>query len=166
MGLYMRTGQRAAALQCYQNLKQKLNTDLHISPASASTDLFRKFQQIEFPPMLNLPAAATPFVGRQNEIIELAHRLTSTENRLVTITGPGGMGKTRLAENSAVSGRAHPRSIFTWSQFSSLSQPWILPKAYPPALPKVSDLYFTARSLRKRKYLNICVNGGVLLISG
>lgn len=101
MGLYMRTGQRAAALQCYQNLKQKLNTDLHISPASASTDLFRKFQQIEFPPMLNLPAAATPFVGRQNEIIELAHRLTSTENRLVTITGPGGMGKTRLAVETA-----------------------------------------------------------------
>ncbi|WP_345321717.1 bacterial transcriptional activator domain-containing protein [Candidatus Villigracilis proximus] len=155
MGLYMRTGQRAAALQCYQNLKQKLNTDLHISPASASTDLFRKFQQIEFPPMLNLPAAATPFVGRQNEIIELAHRLTSTENRLVTITGPGGMGKMK---QRAIWQSAPPVNFYMESVLFR-SQLWIRPKPYPPALPKASDLYFTARSLRKRKYLNICVNG-------
>ena len=101
MWLFMRTGQRTAALQCYQNSKQKLDTDLGIAPASASTDLFRQFQHIEFPPMLNLPSFATSFVGRKEEIAELERRMTSTETRLVTITGSGGIGKTRLAVETA-----------------------------------------------------------------
>ncbi|MDP1546372.1 MAG: tetratricopeptide repeat protein [Anaerolineales bacterium] len=101
MWLFMRTGQRTAALQCYQNLKQKLNIDLGIVPASASTDLFRQFQHVEFPPLLNLLSFATSFVGRKEEIAELERRLTSTETRLVTIIGPGGIGKTRLAVEAA-----------------------------------------------------------------
>lgn len=43
----------------------------------------------------NLPAQVTTFVGRQNEARE-AHRLLSA-TRLLTLTGPGGIGKTRLA---------------------------------------------------------------------
>src|SRR5258708_14280104 len=43
-------------------------------------------------PEHNLPAQATVFVGREAELAELAKLLTST--RLVTILGPGGMGKT------------------------------------------------------------------------
>jgi predicted ATPase len=46
-------------------------------------------------PRHNLPAHLTSFIGRQREIAELA-RLLST-NRLVTLTGAGGIGKTRLA---------------------------------------------------------------------
>jgi predicted ATPase/DNA-binding CsgD family transcriptional regulator len=43
----------------------------------------------------NLPAQVTPFVGRQHEVRE-AHRLLDMA-RLLTLTGPGGIGKTRLA---------------------------------------------------------------------
>ena len=57
----------------------------------------------EFPPLRvrgvvashNLPAQLTSFVGRQAETTEL--RRTITDNRLVTLTGAGGAGKTRLA---------------------------------------------------------------------
>jgi predicted ATPase/class 3 adenylate cyclase len=56
----------------------------------------------EFPPLRgdqatahNLPAALTSFVGRQTEIDNLAVRVS--EGRLVTLVGPGGAGKTRLA---------------------------------------------------------------------
>ncbi len=45
----------------------------------------------------SLPVPATPLVGRDGELAELTAVLTSPEVRLVTLTGPGGSGKTRLA---------------------------------------------------------------------
>jgi transcriptional regulator with XRE-family HTH domain len=45
----------------------------------------------------NLPAQLTPFFGRTAEIVELTQYLTKPAARLITIVGPGGMGKTRLA---------------------------------------------------------------------
>jgi transcriptional regulator with XRE-family HTH domain len=45
----------------------------------------------------NLPAQLTPFFGRTAEIVELTQYLTNPATRLITIVGPGGMGKTRLA---------------------------------------------------------------------
>ena len=54
-----------------------------------------------FPPLkslfrTNLPIPANPLVGRKNEILEV-HRLLGNDTRLITITGPGGVGKTRFA---------------------------------------------------------------------
>jgi predicted ATPase/DNA-binding CsgD family transcriptional regulator len=47
----------------------------------------------------NLPAEATSFVGRKRELAEIRRKLT--ESRLVCLTGPGGVGKTRLAIRAA-----------------------------------------------------------------
>ena len=44
-----------------------------------------------------LPAQPTPFIGREGEIAALRDLLLDPETRLLTLTGPGGMGKTRLA---------------------------------------------------------------------
>ncbi len=48
-------------------------------------------------PKHNLPASITPFIGRKQELEELKQRLIDNQTRLITILGPGGMGKTRLA---------------------------------------------------------------------
>jgi serine/threonine-protein kinase PknK len=48
-------------------------------------------------PKHNLPAQATPFVGREYELTELDKLLTDQTIRLITILAQGGMGKTRLA---------------------------------------------------------------------
>jgi predicted ATPase/class 3 adenylate cyclase len=45
----------------------------------------------------NLPPQLTSFIGRSREIAELEARLRDPANRLVTLTGPGGTGKTRLS---------------------------------------------------------------------
>lgn len=45
----------------------------------------------------NLPSYSTSFVGRQKELSEIGPLLTKPEIRLVTIAGPGGIGKTRLS---------------------------------------------------------------------
>src|SRR5713226_5827969 len=52
--------------------------------------------------LLPIPSQPTPFFGRQLEIADLAARLTDPACRLVTVTGPGGIGKTRLALHAAV----------------------------------------------------------------
>jgi predicted ATPase/class 3 adenylate cyclase len=49
----------------------------------------------------NLPRQATPLIGRRRELHELAVLLRRPGTRLVTLTGPGGTGKTRLALQSA-----------------------------------------------------------------
>ena len=48
-------------------------------------------------PRHNLPVQPTPFVGREEELCELARPLADPSVRLVSIVGVGGMGKTRLA---------------------------------------------------------------------
>ena len=50
-------------------------------------------------PQINLPAEPTPFVGRRDELEEIKRQLGQT--RLLTLTGPGGIGKTRLALRTA-----------------------------------------------------------------
>jgi len=45
----------------------------------------------------NLPHQPTPFIGRERELAELDKLISDPKTRLVTIVGPGGMGKTRLA---------------------------------------------------------------------
>ena len=49
----------------------------------------------------NLPHAAAPFVNRVSEIAEIIDRLNNAACRLLTLVGPGGIGKTRLAIRAA-----------------------------------------------------------------
>lgn len=97
MWALMRTGQKNAALTCYQNLKQKLKQDLDVMPSSATIDLFQHLQQIDFPPTVNLPDFSNSFLGRENEIEKLERLISAHQTRLVTIVGTGGIGKTRLS---------------------------------------------------------------------
>jgi len=77
----------------------------------------------EFPPLAsaesyrtNLPLQLTPLVGRQDELAEILNLLTGS--RLLTLTGPGGTGKTRLALAAAHQVRSqYPDGVF----FISLS---------------------------------------------
>jgi predicted ATPase/DNA-binding SARP family transcriptional activator len=62
----------------------------------------------DFPPLrtlenrpTNLPVQVTPLIGRQREVADVLARLRSDEVRLLTLTGPGGAGKTRLALQAA-----------------------------------------------------------------
>ena len=53
------------------------------------------------PPIHNLPMSTTPFIGRTQELAELLRRLEDPACQLLTLIGPGGIGKTRLALEAA-----------------------------------------------------------------
>ena len=85
------------------------------------------------PPENNLPLQLTSFIGREREIPDL-EKLLRTEARLVTLSGPGGSGKTRLAiaAASAVAGRFEDGVL--WVELASISDPDLVPQAVASTL--------------------------------
>ncbi|MHB8574345.1 MAG: TIR domain-containing protein [Dehalococcoidia bacterium] len=83
-------------------------------------------------PPTNLPAALTSFLGRGRELRDLAQLLGS--NRLVTLTGPGGTGKTRLALQAAWAQVAAFLDGVFFVDLSSLQDPTLVPSAVAQAL--------------------------------
>ena len=70
----------------------------YLNVISQSTEMAAAGNEIFYnKPNTNLPAETTPFIGRKKEIKKTTELLQREEIRLVTLTGPGGTGKTRLA---------------------------------------------------------------------
>ena len=89
-------------------------------------------------PPSNLPAAVTSFVGRRHEVSELAELferdLTGGGCRLVTLVGPGGVGKTRLSLAVAEAVRAHFPDGTWLVGLAALSDPTLVPREVAGAL--------------------------------
>jgi predicted ATPase len=75
----------------------------------------------------SLPVALTPFIGRQNELLEVGRMLSEPGNRLITLTGTGGVGKTRLALQVAQAYQANYREGAWLVSLSSLSETELVP---------------------------------------
>ncbi len=106
MRLWALSGQRHAALEQYQTCRTILDEELGVEPAEETTALWQQIKSgaIDYaadPDLThfqhNLPAETTSFVGRQRELALIDERLSLPTCRLLTIVGPGGVGKTRLA---------------------------------------------------------------------
>jgi predicted ATPase/class 3 adenylate cyclase len=82
----------------------------------------------DFPPIrslhrTNLPVPATPFLGREEELAAVAGMLGEPEMRLLSLVGPGGTGKTRLAlQASAEASDGYPDGVF-WVPLAPLRDP-------------------------------------------
>ena len=88
--------------------------------------LEKPFKQIETRPT-NLPAQRTGFVGREKEVAAAKELLLRQDVRLVTVTGPGGIGKTRLAVQVASGLVEHFPGGTHFVPLSSLSDPGLIP---------------------------------------
>lgn len=112
MYLYAANDQQTAALRQYERCVQMLQTELDVPPAPETTALYNQIRRGEVitapatPPNAsetprtarhNLTAPTTALIGRTTEIKELVKLAADPTQRLITILGPGGIGKTRLA---------------------------------------------------------------------
>ena len=99
----------------------------------------------EFPPLkslyrTNLPVPATPFLGRERELEEVTTLLGRPEVRLVTLTGAGGSGKTRLAlQACAVASDEFPDGVY-WVPLAALHDPRLVMEEAAVALDAKGDL--------------------------
>jgi len=92
-----REGRQVEALTVYERHRRLLADELGADPSRELTELHLSLLRGES--VAKLPLALTSFVGRERETEQL--RVLLTQSRLVTLTGPGGSGKTRLAVETA-----------------------------------------------------------------
>jgi predicted ATPase/DNA-binding SARP family transcriptional activator len=105
MELYALAGQQTAALRQYELCTETLAQELGVPASPETTVLYERIRagehiqrepEPEFQIPHNLPPQPTPFIGREEELAELDKLLADPNLRLITILGPGGVGKTRL----------------------------------------------------------------------
>ncbi|MCB0162747.1 MAG: AAA family ATPase [Anaerolineae bacterium] len=113
-------GERNQALKRYRQFRNKLQAELDLEPAPETVKMARAIQAGNTPQLKliqfqrndrlltyqkvsasALPNILVPFVGRETELQQITRYLASQDCRLITLVGPGGVGKTRLAMRAA-----------------------------------------------------------------
>lgn len=113
MQLFAKNGQRAAAMRQFEECEKALLVELNLLPEAATIQTFKAIRDQSEPqstghrstfiseldglPKHNLPIQTIPFVGREKLENNIEQDLQNPGCRLLTLTGPGGSGKSRLA---------------------------------------------------------------------
>jgi predicted ATPase/DNA-binding SARP family transcriptional activator len=135
MELYALAGRHSAALRQYQECVRLLDAELGSPPDAETVALAEAIQRRRVAPRSGdtpptpaaasapdepgappahrpLPPPASPLLGREQELANLRGYLESPNARLITLVGPGGIGKTRLAiELAAQAAPAYPDGV-------------------------------------------------------
>ena len=150
MHLYYLMGRSQEAIFQYERLSEALSKELDEKPSATSRRLHEEIRAGSFlvsPPSHsigrpseeatdsfrhNLPASLTSFVGREDALLEVKRLLAMT--RLLTLTGSGGSGKTRLAlEVARDLVGAYPEGVWM-VELAPLLEPALVPHAVAAAL--------------------------------
>ena len=115
MRILVKQGERGLALATFERCRTLLRAELGLDPDPETLSLHQQLLEGEgtaqtqpgspsapasdavVAPRHNLPQQLTSFIGREAELAQLRQRLQEGAARLITLVGPGGMGKTRLA---------------------------------------------------------------------
>ncbi len=109
----------------------------------------------------NLPSQPTPFVGRQQELTEIARLLADPACRLLTLVGPGGIGKTRLALEAA----AAQLDAFADGVFFVALQPLESPDFIAAAIAEAIDCQLGQSDDPRRQLLKCLSDKNLLLVT-
>jgi len=140
-------GDRSSVADVYRRCVEALERDLGVEPSAQTRTLYERLrtEEADLPPVParptpdiptnNLPVQLTSFIGREKEIAEIRRLLISANGErtgegthLLTLTGPGGTGKTRLALQAAAQLQdAFPDGIWL-VELALLSDPALVPQ--------------------------------------
>ncbi|NIS80645.1 MAG: tetratricopeptide repeat protein [Anaerolineales bacterium] len=101
-------GDSSRVSEIFQRCTDALGIELGVEPSQETRTLYERLLREDKPldvlpptPRHNLHQPLTSFVGREEELIQIRERLADPACRLLTLIGPGGIGKTRLALQAA-----------------------------------------------------------------
>lgn len=123
MFCYAMLGERDKGFAQYDACVRSLDEELGVEPSDETAALLRWLRQTPAAPRLaarltNLPTRLTSFIGRVQELKEVNARLAQA--RLITLTGAGGSGKTRLALQAGVGALDRFRNGVWWVDLAPL----------------------------------------------
>jgi len=181
MRLYALSRRRGDALKQYERLRVTLAETLGTEPGASTRRLLEAIAAGETPSQIasdpppsvepeaerqgagkhNLPASRTSFVGRERDLVEIKRELVMT--RLLTLTGTGGMGKTRLALELARELAPTYRDGAWMVELADLSEPELVPSEVAEAVgvqerPDRTLLDALAGALRDKEMLLVLDN--------
>lgn len=136
MEALVRNGETAAALLVYQELSRELHRLCNRTPDPVTTSLFRRILAGQIlpssPGKSYLPYPLTTILGRTEETRAIQGNLKHA--RLVTLTGMGGVGKTRLATHVAHQEKERYGNRIWFIDLSELTQAALIPEAIAAVL--------------------------------
>jgi predicted ATPase/DNA-binding SARP family transcriptional activator len=167
LALY-RCGRQADALHAYRDAVRALRDELGLDPGPELRDLehaiLNHAPSVDAPTAMQAPSAAipvpsSPLVGRRGELEQLTALVTRDDVRLVTVSGAGGSGKTRLALELATSvGPAFAHGA-AFVELAAVRDPGLVPGAIAQALGAPESAYEPlARWLADRELLLVVDN--------
>lgn len=152
MGSVVRAGGRDGALRAYERFAKRLWDELELRPTADLEQLAERIRTgegkiLQPEPVAQpkqivsnaartpaLPTVATSFVGRDLELAEVAEMLANPDCRLLTLTGVGGVGKTRLALKIAEQLSSNYQDGVYFVPLESLSASALIPSTIASAL--------------------------------
>ncbi|HET7010154.1 MAG TPA: tetratricopeptide repeat protein [Anaerolineales bacterium] len=146
MRLHAQSGDRAGLVRHFNACVTVLQRELHVEPSLETRQAYEAYLSQDVPggeaappparsgpaQRHNLPARLTSFIGRRRELEEMRGLLAKT--RLLTLTGIGGVGKTRLALALAEANLNRFADGVWWVDLAPLSDPSLLGQAVASAM--------------------------------
>jgi predicted ATPase/class 3 adenylate cyclase len=129
----------SSSTSAFLDPSELLDLGLHRLKDLSAADRIHQLGKGSFPPLRslyrsNLPVPATPFIGRDRDTAAVLELFADGDCRLITLTGPGGAGKSRLAlQVAALASEGFPDGVF-WVPLAAVTDAALVPTATTAAI--------------------------------
>jgi predicted ATPase len=175
----LKSGQRNEALKAFELFQTTLFAELHLQPLESTKQLALALAQLsdaperhhtttltpnlettQAPKLNNFPVLNTSFVGRDEKLSEIAAAINEPKIRLLTLIGPGGIGKTRLSVQVGEDQYQHFSSGATFVPLANLANT----QNIVPAIASALNLSFTNNASLEEQLKTFLRDKNMLLV--
>jgi hypothetical protein len=170
MLLFALDGQRVRALEQFERCRTLLMAELGVAPSEETQSLYAQISSgvrldsdsLLVPPII-LPVPQTSFIGREQELVQIISLMGNPACRVLTLVGPGGVGKTRLALRAATKCLPSFSDGTYFVALESVTSPDYLAPAIADSIHFKID-YFASQLESKYQLFDYLKNRSILLV--